>query len=1047
MAHANGYYKAKRTDGTDPTKKLSGIQEQEDEEFTTQAETKPAASSSEEWTNPSDFKARLPQWMTTPWNERTRFDETALRAKEKTNADEATHFFAGPNTRDDPDHDQDRDDLLQETQTQIDGGLPGVNDNYKSRSPERVTPRSERTGFEDRPEQAKEKTKTAKTAKFFTQPNTRYDPDHDRDRDDYLQETQKQMDGGLSDVSESYNSRPPDWMTPREDPTGFKERDLQKQDQPNTRDDPDHDKERDAFLQETQSQMDGGLPDANDGNKSRSPDLIPQWRERFGFDGKSLRAEEKTNVAKKAESFTKPNIGENNSRSSDWMTPSSQQTSFEETAFLPQDKATTAKTAESSTKVNTRDDPDHDKERDDFLQATQTQMDGGLPARGTDWMTPRVEPTGFKETSLQSQETPNSGDYLERDDYLQETQSQMDGGLPDADDYYNSRPADWTTPRGESTGFKSRALQSPEEPNTRYYPEGDVYLQDTHAQMDGSLPDADDYYNSPPKDWMTPREEPSGFKELSLRSQEKPNTDGDYLNYDGERDDILQDNEKQQESAVPKKAADHANVTKKWCCRPSSLALLAMLASLLIIAIAVPLALSGRGGSASDASDNYPIGSPTADTSAPTTEPTVAETSNPSAVTAEPAVAATLAPSAGTLEPAAAATSSPTPVPVVAATTAPTQNPADAATTAPTPPPTAVATIEPSVVLTPEQIGCNFLSLNSLSHCRDTVGYNVRDAHGSGSTLPSEIGLLTQMAYLSFHGEQLTGSIPSSFSSLTRLALLDVSSNGLTGSIPASLCSQKALIYIDCGEIECNCCLAGDSPYQACPSPTQTTAPTPAPSSTTIQERIACNFLSLTNLDECRSTLEFTSYDGRYSTSGSTIPSEIGLLTQLRHLDLYNNELSGSIPSSIGRLTQLSSLNFSLNELTGSIPSSFSNLVQLVDLDFSFNKLTGSIPSLISKLTRLTDLAFTFNKLSGTIPSSLSTLALLGKLAFTANLLTGSIPMFLESLSQLVYFSVSNNSLTGSIPSSLCSHVTSPFIDCGEIECSCCADYFLDACT
>lgn len=300
---------------------------------------------------------------------------------------------------------------------------------------------------------------------------------------------------------------------------------------------------------------------------------------------------------------------------------------------------------------------------------------------------------------------------------------------------------------------------------------------------------------------------------------------------------------------------------------------------------------------------------------------------------------------------------------------------------------------------------------------------------------------------MSFRGERLTGSIPSSMSNLTRLALLDISSNRLTGSIPASICSQMALVYIDCGEIECDCCLSGDSPYKPCTSPMQTVAPISTPTSTTTAERIACNFLSISNLDECRTTLEFASYNGMHSTTGSTIPSEIGLLTQLTRLDFYNNHLTGSIPSSLYRLTQLSSLNFTYNDLTGSIPSMFSDLTQLVNLDFSFNKLTGSIPSSVSKLTRLTDLAFTANKLTGTIPSSLSNLSQLARLAFTRNLLTGSIPMFLESLSQLVYFSVYNNSLTGSIPSSLCSHVTSPFIDCGEIECSCCFDYFFIACT
>jgi Leucine-rich repeat (LRR) protein len=40
----------------------------------------------------------------------------------------------------------------------------------------------------------------------------------------------------------------------------------------------------------------------------------------------------------------------------------------------------------------------------------------------------------------------------------------------------------------------------------------------------------------------------------------------------------------------------------------------------------------------------------------------------------------------------------------------------------------------------------------------------------------------------------------------------------------------------------------------------------------------------------------------------STIPSEIGLLTQLELLSFFNNSLTSTIPSEILRLTQLTSL-------------------------------------------------------------------------------------------------------------------------------------------
>ena len=89
-----------------------------------------------------------------------------------------------------------------------------------------------------------------------------------------------------------------------------------------------------------------------------------------------------------------------------------------------------------------------------------------------------------------------------------------------------------------------------------------------------------------------------------------------------------------------------------------------------------------------------------------------------------------------------------------------------------------------------------------------------------------------------------------------------------------------------------------------------------APALTPVQ--IACNFIGQPSSSDCRTTLHVD----YYSIQGSTIPSEIGLLGQLTHLNAYMNGLTGSIPSSISQLTRLTYLNFMSNEfLTGTIPS------------------------------------------------------------------------------------------------------------------------------
>ena len=84
-----------------------------------------------------------------------------------------------------------------------------------------------------------------------------------------------------------------------------------------------------------------------------------------------------------------------------------------------------------------------------------------------------------------------------------------------------------------------------------------------------------------------------------------------------------------------------------------------------------------------------------------------------------------------------------------------------------------------------------------------------------------------------------------------------------------------------------------------------------------------------------------------------SIPAELGNLTQLVELLLWNNELTGSIPSELGNLTNLRFLYLYQNQLTGSIPSELGNLTNLQHLYLSLNQLTGSIPSELGNLTNL----------------------------------------------------------------------------------------------
>ena len=144
----------------------------------------------------------------------------------------------------------------------------------------------------------------------------------------------------------------------------------------------------------------------------------------------------------------------------------------------------------------------------------------------------------------------------------------------------------------------------------------------------------------------------------------------------------------------------------------------------------------------------------------------------------------------------------------------------------------------------------------------------------------------------------------------------------------------------------------------------------------------------------------------------TSLPAEIGNLSQLTTLYLQYNELT-SLPSEIGNLFQLTNLYLFDNELT-SLPSEIGNLFQLTDLYLSRNELT-SLPSEIGDLSQLTDLYLSSNELTS-LPSEIRNLSQLAMLDLDYNQLR-MLPVGIGNLSQLARLDLSNNiNLSGAVP-------------------------------
>lgn len=150
-----------------------------------------------------------------------------------------------------------------------------------------------------------------------------------------------------------------------------------------------------------------------------------------------------------------------------------------------------------------------------------------------------------------------------------------------------------------------------------------------------------------------------------------------------------------------------------------------------------------------------------------------------------------------------------------------------------------------------------------------------------------------------------------------------------------------------------------------------------------------------------------------------SMPTEIGLLPNLKGLSLEENTLSGGLPSELGLLTDMEKLHLMKVGLTGTLPSEVGNMASLSDIRLTDNAFTGSLPSEIGNLSNLVQAYFTYCSLSGSLPTNVGALTNLLALSLEGNAITGPIPTEVGIITRMQYLLLLNNALTGTLPTEL----------------------------
>lgn len=221
-------------------------------------------------------------------------------------------------------------------------------------------------------------------------------------------------------------------------------------------------------------------------------------------------------------------------------------------------------------------------------------------------------------------------------------------------------------------------------------------------------------------------------------------------------------------------------------------------------------------------------------------------------------------------------------------------------------------------------------------------------------TLPESLFWIPSLNTIYLNNNEFTGTIPSNIGNCSALQELHLSGNYLSGKIPAALGTCKSLVYLRMEQNQ----LEGHIPPE-------------------IGKLVSLQALNLSQnclngempseLSNCRKLLHL---DLSHNFLNGSISPTLSSLTALTTLTLSQNRLTGDIPTSLFELHKLSKLQLGGNMLGGNIPSTIGSLGVIQNLKFlnlSSNMLMGEVPIQMRGLTMLERIDISCNNLSGSL--------------------------------------------------------------------------------